>query len=149
MDNYEKYETECNEIRKKNKKLLKDFENWLESSGLKVQTIRKHIENVDFYINDFLLYEDAVEAKDGSSDIGMFLGYWFIKKASWSSPAQIKSNATSLKKFYQFLFELGEIDKEDLDDLKIRVKEDMPEWLATMNRYDDLSIDDMEEVWGL
>lgn len=79
----------------------------------------------------------------------MFLGYWFIKKAMWSSPAQIKSNAASLKKFYTFLFEKGQIDKEDLDDLKERIKEDMPEWIATMTRYEDPSITDMGEVWGL
>ena len=24
----------------------------------------------------------------------------------------------------------------------------MPEWLATLDRYDDPSIDDMREVWG-
>ena len=149
MDDYEKYEADCEKIRKKNDNLLDDFESWLKASGLKDKTIRNHTGNVDFYINDFLLYEDAIEAKDGASSIGMFLGYWFIKKASWSSPAQIKANAASLKKFYQFLFEKGQIDKEDFDDLKDRIKEEMPEWLAKMNRYDDPSITDMGKVWGI
>lgn len=149
MDDYEKYEADCEKIRQNNDILLNDFENWLKASGLKDKTIRSHTGNVDFYINDFLLYEDAVEAKDGASDIGMFLGYWFIKKASWSSPAQIKSNAASLKKFYQFLFEKGQIGKEDFDELKEQIKEDMPEWIATMNRYEDPSITDMGEVWGV
>jgi len=149
MDDYEQYEASCKKIRTTNNKILQDFEIWLKDSKLKETTIRKHIENVDFYINDFLLYEDAVEAKDGASEIGMFLGYWFIKKAMWASPAQIKSNAGSLKKFYAFLFENKLIDKEDLVDLKIRIKEDMPEWIATINRYDDQSITDMGEVWGL
>ena len=149
MDDYEKYEADCKKIRKNNKKLLSDFGAWLKASGLKDKTIRNHVDNISFYINEFLLYEDAVEAKDGASDIGMFLGYWFIKKAMWSSPAQIKGNAASLKKFYTFLFEKGQIDKEDLDDLKERIKEDMPEWIATMNRYEDPSITDMGDVWGL
>ncbi len=149
MDDYEKYEADCKKIRKDNSKLLKGFAAWLKVSKLKDKTIRSHTENVDFYINEFLLYEDAVEAKDGSSDIGMFLGYWFIKKTTWSSPAQIKSNAASLKKFYTYLFEKKLIDKQNLDDLKERIKEDMPEWVATVNRYDDPSITDMEEVWGL
>ena len=149
MDDYEQYEVDCEKIRKINDKLLKDFEAWLKASKLKEKTISNHIENVDFYINEFLLYEDAVEAKDGASDIGMFLGYWFIKKAMWASPAHIKSNAASLKKFYTFLFENEQIDKEDLDDLKASIKEDMPEWIATVKRYDDPSITDMEEVWGL
>ena len=149
MDDYEQYEADCKKIRKTNNKILHDFETWLKASKLKEKTIRKHIENVDFYINDFLLYEDAVEAKNGASEIGMFLGYWFIRKAIWASPAQIKSNAGSLKKFYTFLFENELIEKEDLVDLKTRIKEDMPEWIATINRYDDQSITDMGEVWGL
>ncbi len=149
MDDYEQYEVDCEKIRKINEKLLQNFETWLKASKLKEKTISNHIENVDFYINEFLLYEDAVEAKDGASDIGMFLGYWFIKKAMWASPAHIKSNAASLKKFYTFLFENEQIDKEDLDDLKASIKEDMPEWIATVKRYDDPSINDMEEVWGL
>jgi len=67
----------------------------------------------------------------------------------WASPAQIKSNAGSLKKFYTFLFENELIEKEDLVDLKTRIREDMPEWIATINHYDDQSITDMGEVWGL
>jgi hypothetical protein len=146
---YEKYQAECKNIRKKNKKVLSDFNKWLKASKLKDKTIENHVNNVDFYINEFLLYEEAIEAKDGASDIGMFLGYWFIKKAMWSSPAQIKSNAASLKKFYTFLFEKGQIDKEDLDCLKKRIKAEMPERIGTMNRYADLSITDMREVWDL
>jgi hypothetical protein len=41
------------------------------------------------------------------------------------------------------------VDKEDLDSLKKTIKEEMPEWLATVGRYDDPSITDMEEIWGL
>ena len=67
----------------------------------------------------------------------------------WASAASIKSNATSLKKFYTYLYERGLVDKEDLDSLKETIKEEMPEWLATLGRYDDPSITDMEEVWGL
>jgi len=149
MDDFEKYEDDCKKIRKNNNKLLNDFGDWLKTSKLKSKTISNHVSNVDFYINEFLLYEDAVQAKDGVSDIGMFLGYWFIKKTTWASPAQIKSNAASLKKFYTFLLEKGQIDKENLNNLKEQIKEDMPEWIATVNRYDDESITDMGEVWGL
>jgi hypothetical protein len=120
---------------------------WLEASNLKAKTINNHVSNIDFYINHFLLYEDALEAKDGVSCVGMFLGFWFIKKAMWSSPAQIKSNAASLKKFYTFMHEKKRVSKSDLDELKQTIKEEMPEWIATMNRYDDPSIKDMGDVW--
>lgn len=148
-DDYTKYERECKKIRKENAQLLDAFETWLRKSKLTDKTIQKHVDNIDFYINEFLLYEDAVKAKDGVSEISMFLGYWFIKKAMWASPAHIKSNAASLKKFYTFMYEQGKIEQEELDDLKEIIKEEMPEWIATMKRYDDPSITDMAEVWGL
>jgi hypothetical protein len=47
--------------------------------------------------NDYLLYEDALEAKDGVDAVSWFLGDWFIRKAMWSSQASIKENAASLK----------------------------------------------------
>jgi len=147
--NYKKYEAECEKIREENIKLLDDFETWLKKSKITNKTINMHIQNVDLYINDFLLYEDAVEAKEGALDIGMFLGYWFIKKAAWASPSQIKSNAASLKKFYTFLHEKKMVSNEELKRLKEKIKEDMPEWIATMRRYDDPSITDMGEVWGI
>ena len=144
MDDYEKYEKDCKKIRKANERLLKEFEVWLKSSGLSEKTINNHLSNVDFYVNEYLLYEDATEAKDGVGAVGMFLGYWFIKKAMWASQSSIKGNASSIKKFYTFMQEKGLIDKEDLAELKHMVKEDMPEWLATLNRYEDISV---EDVW--
>ncbi len=146
MDDYENYEKECKKIRKANERLLNQFEVSLKSSrtGLSEKTINNHLSNIDFYVNEYLLYEDATEAKDGVDSVDMFLGYWFIKKAMWASQSSIKGNATSLKKFYTFMHEKGLIDKEDLIDLKETINEDMPEWLASLRHYDDPSIDD---VW--
>ncbi|MCU7906267.1 MAG: recombinase [Candidatus Thiodiazotropha sp. (ex Epidulcina cf. delphinae)] len=144
MDDYKKYENDCKKVRKFNKKLLSEFEISLKSSGLSKNTIDNHVSNIDFYVNEYLLYEGVTEAKDGGNAVGMFLGYWFIKKAMWASPSSIKGNATSIKKFYAFLYEKGLIEKEDLDDLKETIKEGMPEWLATLDRYDNPSI---EDVW--
>lgn len=144
MSDYEKYEKDCEKIRIANEHYLNEFAAWLKSSGLSEKTIKNHVFNIDFYINEYLLYEDASEAKDGVCRVGMFLGYWFIKKVMWASKSSIKGNAASLKKFYTFLQEKGLIDKEDLAALKETIKEGLPEWLATLERYDDLSI---EDVW--
>ena len=148
-DDYERYEIECERIREDNEKLLDQFEDWLHGQGLGEKTINKHIGNIDFYINAFLLYEDAVEAKAGAYSINMFLGYWFIKKAMWASVSSIRSNAASLKKFYAFLNEFGLVENEAVEFLKEEIKEEMPNWLETLRRYDDASITEMEEVWGL
>ena len=65
MDDYEKYEAECKTIREDNALLLRDFEAWLKSSGLSKKVIDSHLCNIDFFINEYLLYEEATEAKDG------------------------------------------------------------------------------------
>ena len=146
MDEYEKWEKDCKKIKKQNETILNDFADWLKESGINESTIDKHYRNVDFYINEFLLYEDAIPAKNGSSYIGMFLGYWFIKKAMWSNAAAIKQNAASLKKFYQFMMEKKEIEVDEFEELKRNIKEKMPECLQKMERYDN---EDMGEVWDL
>lgn len=141
MNDYEKYEEDCKRIREANERLLIEFDVWLKSSGLSEATVNNHSSNIDFYINEYLLYEDATEAKDGVNGVGMFLGYWFIRKAMWASPSSIRGNAASLKKFYTFLHEKGLIGKNDLNGLKQTIKEDMPEWLSALERYDDPSIE--------
>ena len=146
---YDKYERACKKIREENAKLPADFEQWLLGKGLAKKTVKRHRENADFYINEFMLNEDATPAKDGASDISMFLGYWFIRKAMWASPGAIRENAASLKKFYTFMHEHGKISEEELRDLKETIKEEMSEWVGTVERYDDPDITDPEEIWGL
>jgi hypothetical protein len=148
-DEHEKYERACKKIKGENAKLLDDFEEWLSGLGLSEKTIRQHMDNVEFYINTFLLYEDAIPAREGASHVSMFLGYWFIRKAMWASPSSIRDNAASLKKFYSFMHEQGQIDTDDLQDLKETIKDEMPDWLATVGRHDDPDITDPEEIWGL
>ena len=117
MDDYEEFEIECERIKEDNERYLNKFSEWLKKSKLSAKTINKHVSNIDFYINDYLLYDDAIEAKGGDDAIGMFLGYWFIRKTMWSSKSTIKSNATSLKKFYTFMKEEKLIDSIKLNKL--------------------------------
>ena len=146
---YQKYERACAKIRKENAKLLADFEQWLSEKGLAEKTIGQHVANVEFYLNTFLLYSDAMPAKEGASEISSFLGDWFIRKAIWASPTSIKQIAASLKKFYTFMHEQGRIDADDLQDLKETIREEMPDWVATLKHYDDHDFTDPMEIWGL
>ena len=132
MDNYDKQEEESEIVRESNSKLLDDFESWMKEAGLKDKTISNHSSNIDFYINDFLLYSEVIRPDKGISSVNMFLGFWFIKKAMWSSPASVKSNAASLKKFYSFMREKGLIEKSDLDSLKETIKEEMSKWVMSL-----------------
>jgi TPP-dependent pyruvate/acetoin dehydrogenase alpha subunit len=67
----------------------------------------------------------------------------------WASKSSIKSNATSIKKFYEFMFKKGIVDSVAYNELKEEINDNMQEWLDTIDRYDDPEIEDMEEVWGL
>ena len=144
MDNYQKYEEDCSRIRESNKTLLTEFAARLESSGLSDKTINKHVFNIDIYINKYLLYEEAREAQDCACAVDTFLGYWFIKKTMWASRASLQGNAVSLKKFYAFLHEKGLVSAEDLAGLHQTIRQSMPKWLKTLDRYDNLAVRD---VW--
>ena len=85
-DEYQKYERACKRIKEDNAKLLDDFDRWLSGKGVSTKTIRKHKDNVDFYINTFLLNEDAIPAKEGASHIAMFLGYRYPSPAILYNP---------------------------------------------------------------
>jgi len=146
---YEAFEKQVEEIKEENEKLLATFENWLAEKGLSEKTINKHLNNVDFFLNFYLVYYDPpTEAKDGWNSIGSFLGDFFIRKAMWSSPAQVRSGATSLKKFYACMLEEYDIlDESEYKELTEEIKDELPEWMETSRRYDDESYS-YEEVWG-
>ncbi|MCP5021126.1 MAG: recombinase [bacterium] len=145
MDDYEKYQKQCKRIRAENERLLADFAAYLGTSGLSKKTVDNHVTNTAFYINEYLLYEDAVPSKEGLHAVGVFFGYWFIKKAMWASQDSMRGTAASLKKFYTFLCSRGVVAQEDLTQLKETIKECMPDWLASLSRWDDLSVDDVWE----
>ncbi len=136
---YDQYKKDCEKIRKYNEQLLNEFSDWLKSSGLSKKTIEKHLDNIDFYINEFLLYYDAIEAKKGFDMADSFLGDWFIRKALWATKTSIKEYAASLKKFYTFMLEKGLIKKDELFQLKQTIKEEMPDWLQTLEDFDNLA----------
>lgn len=138
---YEIYEQKCKKIRDANNMYLNNFETWLKNQGLTQKTIKNHINNVDFYINDFLCYYDAQNVIQGCYEMSRFLGDWFIRKAMWSSCANIKSNAASIKKFYSFLLNSSVITQEDYDILCTTIKDEMPDWLDEMKRYDEMECD--------
>jgi hypothetical protein len=90
-------------------------------------------------------HDDTLRAADGVLEVGNFLGYWFIRKAMWASQASIKSNATSQKEFYAFMVSKGLVEQKELNALKKQIKEEMPDWLLSLGRYNDPEVD-LEDV---
>lgn len=136
---YDEYEKKCEEIQIKNEVYLEEFADDLVNAGLKDKTINKHLGNVDFYINNFLLREDALDMKSGTYYFYLtdFFGYFFIRKCMWSTPSTIKSTAASFKKFYKSMLKRGHIDESNYDELIDAIKENMDSWLADCKAYND------------
>ena len=137
MFDYESYEAECEKIRSDNDKYLDLFEHDLSVAGLANKTIRKHLANVDFYINEFLLREDTHPMEDGVGMLDWFLGDFFIRKCMWSTPGTIKSTATSIKKFYKCMLDHDQIKKQEYDFLCADIKENMDRWQADCEQFND------------
>ena len=136
---YTDYENECAKIRHTNDELLEIFEKDMAASGLSDKTIHRHLSNVDFYLNTFLLREDAHPMEDGLGMLSLFLGDFFIRKCMWSTPRTIKSTATSIKKFYQCMLNHGKIRKEAFAFLCAEIRDEMDVWQADCEAYNDPS----------
>ena len=142
---WEEYEKNCDEIRKQNKRYLDIFAE--DIKGLSPKAIRTHLDNVDFYINEYLLREDALSMEQGVTHIDSYLGYFFIRKCMWSTPSTIKSTAASVKKFYKSMMEHGFIKDKHYDYLCTVIKENMELWQEDCAAFNDPDADNPFDFW--
>ena len=134
---YQEYENQCNEIRRQNSEYLSLFEEDMRKGSLTEKTIRRHLNNADFFINEFLLLADPIPMDTGMSRLDSFLGDFFIRKCMWSTPANIKSTAASIKKFYKSMMDHNKVDASDYRKLCEEIKVSMEYWQETCARYND------------
>lgn len=135
--NYDDYNKACDEIRATNSEYLHLFEQALVADGLKGSTIKRHLSNIDFYINNFLLYEEPLTMDYGTGRIASFLGDFFIRKCMWSTPGNIRSTAASIKKFYKCMTDCGIVKKRNYELLCTEIKNGMETWQADCAIYND------------
>jgi hypothetical protein len=140
----EEAEINAEKVREQNETLLDEFEKWLLAKGLSENTVNKHVNNISFYINEYLLYYYEIKPENGIYEMGGFLGNWFIRKAMWSSVSHIKAYAGGFKKFYKFMCEKGSISAEDYEMVLCEIKEGLPAWIKAMEDYmsPDFDFDD-------
>ena len=131
------YEEQIKALEKRNQKLLDVFHDDLKARGFTNRTINRHLDNVDFYINIYLPREGVYRAEEGVEMIGSFLGYFFIYKCMWSTPASIKSTAASIKKFYKSMLDHGYIEKGAYEYFCNVIKENMEEWQSSCAAFNN------------
>ena len=148
------YEEIIKAIHRRNDNLICNFAGKLKRDGLGEKTIKKHIDNIAFFLNEYVAYQDISDnedvitlcnAEEGINLVDDFLGNWFIRKAMWADESSIKSNITSIKKFYKFMLSLNLISKDELKFLEQEIKENKNRWIDTVNRYNN---PDEEFDWG-
>ena len=150
------YEDTIKAILDRNNDLIYKFAKKLKDEGLSEKTIKRHINNISFFLNNYVAYQVISEneneiilcsAEDGINLVDEFLGEWFIRKAMWSDENSIKSNIASIKKFYKFLQTLDLITKDDLKFLNKEIREEKDNWIDTVNRYNDPDEDFSWDEW--
>ena len=136
-------EKKIEENKKRNKKFMKEFEEYLKEKNLKDKTIKKHLSNVDLFINDYLNYYDIETPEEGINSVYSFLSGWFIEKCMWATVYTTKETAASIKKFYAYMSEKGYVKKEDYKELCEELKDSMDEILEYLDAFDNVTYYDM------
>lgn len=140
---YKEWERQIEKAKTHNNRLLIEFEKYLKTKSFKSNTIKNHIDNVEFYANDFLLRYEIIPVEKGILQIGSFLGDFFIRKASWASKYTIQENIASFKKFYTFLNEIGKVSEIELNEMKELIKDEKSDWMEEVENY----WDNIENDW--
>lgn len=133
----EEYEQKVEQNQKRNKKYIKEFTEWLNEKGLSKKTIRKHLDNVKLYINEYLNYYDVIKVEDGIEEVDDFLEGWFIEKCLFATKTSLKETTASLKKFYQYMSEYNYVKKEDYKQLCSIIKDNMDIYLEQLEAFDN------------
>ena len=97
------------------------------------KTIQKHVENAGLYINEYLLYYDAVSMENGVNDTFGFVSF-YIRKCS-SLPSSLKTVLANLKKFYQCMLQYEKIKEEDYKELVQTIKIYSSDWIEEVAEY--------------
>ena len=80
--------SDAKEIQEKHNALLELF--YEDISHLSDKTIRNHLSNVSFFLNDYLIYYQGADYEE-MTEISMYFSDFFIRKCMWSTPATTKS----------------------------------------------------------
>jgi site-specific recombinase XerD len=122
----ESYEQRVQMIGRANQPLLEGFEHWLRQSGLREQTVRAHVENLQLFEHYLLLYDYSLRRLDEATDseVYWFLADWFPRKALWASVSSRTVYLATFKKFFTWMGETGLVSPQVVADVRSTLKEE-------------------------
>ncbi|MBN1762872.1 MAG: site-specific integrase [Methanomicrobia archaeon] len=134
------------ELEEETEKLVESFYNYLTvEKGLSEETASRHVGQIEFFAFRYLVDYNGKSLLDASgSDIEDYLGNWYIRKVMNSTKSDVRPILVAFKKFFKFLSERGEIDKEQLGDI-LSACEDPQTYIRRFETYFEL--DQESEAW--
>ncbi|MDO5441972.1 MAG: hypothetical protein Q4F55_05420, partial [Bacillota bacterium] len=116
MDNNQKLENliaRSEEYLKENNELIELFRKSL--FGLADKTIKRHVRNVETFINAFCAERQCINYAQGLDYVSDFLGYYAVHTYTCCSADSLRQMATSIKKFYKCMMENNKISEADYE----------------------------------
>lgn len=141
-EEYDADERKQRKLSKENTQCLNLYWEYLNGLSLKVKC--KHYQNIECFLNIYLLDYELLSVRQGTKKLDYYLGNYFIRKFLWSTPNTIKASAVSIKKFYECMLAHGKIKEKEYNFLCETIKNNLTKWQDTCARYNDPSV---EQPW--
>lgn len=101
--------------------------------GLAHKTIKRHLQNMDFFLNTYLLFDEAhpLNMEEGVNSIDDFIGY-FLDEKTYFADSTKRSFVASLRKFYKSMAAHGKITPEQYEDIVESLRDGGAEYKALL-----------------
>lgn len=134
------------ENEKRNRYFLEVFRSDLENARLTEPTIRRHLSNVDHFLEEMQYREGAIMEDSVPLRIAAYMSDEFIRRGPGSSESAIKSFAISMKKFTKSMEDHRLIKKGSYRSLRDDLEDEIDVALRRQRYYySDQASEDLED----
>lgn len=117
------FDLKCEKEIEKNEQYLKMFKEHLLEEGSAERTIEKYVDDMDTYLNGYLLFREIITAIEGVNLASSFFNSWYPRFLIPNND-QTNSFKTSLKRFYKWFLAKKLVTEEEYDNLLQTLKAD-------------------------
>ena len=120
-----------------NAPLLAHFQTWLAQSGVTEKTMKNHMDNITFFAEYLVYYDNPLKRLDEAdgSDVSLFLSDWFPRKALWANETNMRAYFASFKKFFRWMETAGYCPSEIVTEILTTLKEDRDLFLDAVAHF--------------